>query len=333
MNKRSFITRICDNSSDWQRPTGPKTKNETSNTYAQKNGFGHEEWLFRSEWLIDGWRYAFLQGVNKSHDKLLKMDAPFDVKLFTIEHRIGRRYVATIHDVECLDEQQANEALKAFKKQGWYKKMLAEIRDAEGIVSALGNTQWAKHILNVRFRLENVTRFPPNTRINPDDPVSTLCRYQLVDVDKLKWPEGLIRGKNRQGTTSLPNVQSHMRRSSMAVTCTPEHARMQKKLMEALRAEYPKGKVRRERNYVDVSVHTPTELLLFEIKSDLDPRTVIRQALGQLLEYAYHPRNEHALPPQLVIVGRKPLSPQDADYIEILRKDYNLPLTYRVVAL
>jgi hypothetical protein len=74
-------------------------------------------------------------------------------------------------------------------------------------------------------------------------------------------------------------------------------------------------------------------MFLFEIKSDLDPRTVIRQALGQILEYAYHPRNKHALSPQLVIVGRKPLSLQDADYIEILRKDYNLPLTYRVVAL
>jgi hypothetical protein len=223
MSKHSFVTRICDNSSDWQRPTGQASQNEASDTYSHKNGFGHEEWLFRSEWLIDGWRYAFLQGVNKSHDKLLKMDAPFDVTLFTIQHKIGRRYVATIHDVECLDEQQANEALKAFKKQGWYRKMLADIRDAKGKVSALGNAQWAKHILNMRFRLENVTRFSPNTIITASDPVSTLNRYQLVDVDKIKSPESIILGKNREGSTTSPNVQPYSRNASGSITRQSMH--------------------------------------------------------------------------------------------------------------
>jgi hypothetical protein len=56
------ITRIAYNSSGWIRPTGDAKKDEAAGSYNSDYGFGHEEWLFRSEWQIDGGRYAFLQG-------------------------------------------------------------------------------------------------------------------------------------------------------------------------------------------------------------------------------------------------------------------------------
>lgn len=65
----SKITRIAYNSSGWQHPTGDALREEASGTYNSDNGFGHEDWLFRSEWQIEGWCYAFLQGFNKSHAK------------------------------------------------------------------------------------------------------------------------------------------------------------------------------------------------------------------------------------------------------------------------
>jgi len=61
----------------------------------------------------------------------------------------------------------------------------------------------------------------------------------------------------------------------------------------------------REKDFIELSVHTPSETLLFEIKSDLEPRSVIRQALGQILEYAYHPSRVHPNPVKLFIVGRQ----------------------------
>ena len=100
-----------------------------------------------------------------------------------------------------------------------------------------------------------------------------------------------------------------------------------------LSKEYPKAKALREQYFIDVSVQTEQELILFEIKSDLEPRTVIRQALGQILEYAYHPNRSHALPVQLVIVGRRPLTASDADYLKYLTTRFSLPLSYRVVEI
>ena len=101
--------------------------------------------------------------------------------------------------------------------------------------------------------------------------------------------------------------------------------------MAELASEYPQAKIRREQDYVDVSVQTEQELILFEIKSDLEPRTVIRLALGQILEYAYHPSRKHSLPVSLVIVGRNVLSAMDAAYLDHLKTQFSLPLTYRVV--
>ena len=117
------ITRIAYNSAEWQRPTGEAKTSEGGDTYNRQHGFGHEDWLFRSEWLIDGWRYAFIQGVNKSHAKLVKAGQPFDLTLFTIQPDKKRRYVATIRGVECLDDQQAEDALKEFKQRGWHNTM------------------------------------------------------------------------------------------------------------------------------------------------------------------------------------------------------------------
>jgi hypothetical protein len=319
------ITRISYNKGDWQRPTGDARLQESSGTYNHEFGFGHEDWLFRSQWSIDGWRYAFIQGVNKSHSKLVKANRPFQLTLFTVHPDRRRRYVATIHNVECLDEQQADEALTEFKARGWYDIMLQEIKAVGGDEKALGKPQFAKYVLNVRFRQENLELFT-NAFATAADPIHHMNRYQLRNPEK-----ALIGG--RSGKSDAPNTKKFLRRASLAIECTPEHARMQKTLMSELKAEYPNAKVEREKDFVDLTVQTANELIFYEIKSDLEPRAVIRQALGQILEYAYHPSRQHTLPVSLVIVGRCPLSTPEGDYLARLQHEFRLPITYRVVSL
>ncbi|MCF6283942.1 MAG: hypothetical protein L3K26_01940 [Candidatus Hydrogenedentes bacterium] len=330
------ITRIAYNSSEWQRPTGDASKSEVSATYNREYGFGHEDWLFRSEWLLDGWRYAYIQGVNKSRTKLLKESLPFDLTLFTIEPDKKRRYVATIAAVECLDDQQAEDGFDEFRERGWYDDMLSEIEDVDGISSNLDNIQRTAEfvlILNVRFRLENVYLYPPEHYAIAADPILKLTRYQLVDADNLGRSSKKDSFHGRRGTSTPPIEKTFERCAIAPVKCTPEHTRMQAKLMEELRVEYPKARVIREQDFIDVSVQTATEKILFEIKSDLDPRTVIRQALGQILEYAFHPNRKHILPVKLVIVGRRELAREDNVYLDRLRKGFGLPISYRVVEL
>lgn len=320
------LTRISFNGADWQRPTGDARKYESPGTYNYKYGFGHEDWLFRSEWLIDGWRYAFIQGVNKSHSILVKRGQAMDLTLFTIEPDRRRRYVATIRGMECLDNRQSQDALALFKKKGWYDTMRKKIKAVGGKESALGSARFAKHILNVRFRQENVRLFPSNKFAKTDDPVIKLTRYQLYEIDG-----GLPSRTVRRGDQALPRARTWMRRGFGPVECDPVHARMQARLMKELRHEYPRRQILRESEFIDVIVRTKTELLLFEIKSDLDPRSVIRHGLGQILEYAYHPLRTYDLPIRMVIVGRRALADTDREYLKRLQSDFALPLEYRVV--
>lgn len=330
------ITRIAYNSSDWRKPTGEARKVEAKGTYNKKMGFGQEDWLFRSEWLIDGWRYAFLEGVRRSHAKLVKEGKPVDLTLFTIEPNKRRRYVATVKAVECLSDQQAEEAVEHFKRRGWYDTMLEEIAAVHGDPAALSDAEWARHLLNVRFRLENVTFFHPEEYATADDPILKLTRYMLYDEVRIGHSDNPNVLARREGSTTLPISKSFLRRAVDKIEYSPEHIRMQAKLMKELTTEYPNGNILREQDFIDVRVQTETELLMFEIKSDLEPRTVIRQALGQILEYAYHaihPNHEQALRLRLVIVGRRALSAEDGNYLHRLRTDFRLPVEYRVVSL
>lgn len=327
----SRVSRIAYNSAGWHHPTGEARALESPDTYNAINGFGHEEWLFRSEWLIDGWRYTFIQGINKSRDKLLREATAVDLCLFTREPDKRKRFVAVIREIECLDDRQAKEAVAELKNRGWFEIMRNEIKAIGGNLDAFGSGDYAPHIVNVRFRQANVTFFPPNSYVPDDHPIQEFDRYQLYSISD----DGVqnVVSTLREGSTDLPIPAPFQRGAIAAVDCTPEHSIMQRKLMELLRQEYPNAQIRREADYIDVSVQTADKLILFEIKSDLEPRSVIRQALGQILEYAYHPLRTHNLRPELVIVGRKPPSEADKVYLSRLRKDFALPLNYRAVSI
>lgn len=319
------ITRISFNSDGWRRPTGDARQDEGAETYNGQNGFGHEEWLFRSEWLINGWRYAFLQGVNKSYKALCRLQKPFDVTLFTKEPDGRRRYVATILEVECVPPEMASEVAAEFKARGWYQQMINEIEAVGGRSAALGDAGWTPEIINIRYRLENVRMAAPGEYAGPGDPILQLNRYILTNVENVQAK------RLREGRIDPPDFKPFWRTGIPGRECTPEHARMQAALMRELTTEYPGASIVREQDFVDVVVRTSTELILFEIKSDLDPLSVVRNALGQILEYAFHPKRQHDPTPKLVIVGRRPLTPQDEQYLERLRNTFSLPISYRVV--
>lgn len=326
------ITRIAYNTTNWQRPTGDAGRYESRKTFNHKFGFGYEDWLCRNEWLIGGWRYAFIQGASRSRLKLVRDSQPVNLTLFTREPDKRRRYVASIRNVECLGEQQAKDAFEAYKQLGWYQTMRAEILAVKGDVNEFDATQVPWNFVNVRFRLSDVTYFPPDSFANASDPVFRFNRYQLHD---LAPEEPSLRSSDRQrhGGTTAPRTTPYFRSAVAAVQCNLEHARMQAILMKELRREYPSSRIVREQDFVDIRVTTESNVILFEIKTALQPQLVIREALGQILEYAYHPSRQYQLPVSLVIVGRRALTDADEAYLKRLRTAFQLPLSYREVSV
>lgn len=326
----SKITRLAYNSSGWQRPTGDASKGESAGTYNSDNGFEHEDWLFRSEWQIDGWRYAFLQGVNKSREKLIRESKAFDVTLYTIEPDKRRRYVADIRGIECLDPTQAADAVHAFKELGWFDTMRREIKAIGGNEAMLGNSPQASDILNVRFRVDQVMPFPPGTYADANDPITRIPRYVLSEKTTVFQTQAGKAEAHREGRDEADTFQTYLRKAVAPILCTPEHRRMQATLMGMLRKEVPGARIVCEEDYVDVTLETSDRRTLFEIKTDLVPSQVIRQALGQLLEYGYR-RDQDGKKLDLVIVGRAEATSDDERYLERLRSEFGLPITYRAL--
>lgn len=175
----TYVARLAYNSKHWRRPTTAAEVKEAGNTYRNENGFGHEDWFFRDEWELDGWRYAFVQGVNSSRAKLLRERTPFHLRLFTMPAPGDRRAVAEIRYSECLNDSAAEAAVAAYERLGWLDTMRAEIAAAGGRPEALDETGDAPHILNLRYRIENLRMFDVDTTLPPDDPVNRLKRYGL----------------------------------------------------------------------------------------------------------------------------------------------------------
>jgi len=82
-----------------------------------------------------------------------------------------------------------------------------------------------------------------------------------------------------------------------------------------------------ERNWVDISAITSNgEYHFFEIKTD-GPKTCIRKAIGQILEYAYYPEYRHA--EKLFVIGDSYPNAETQKYLRYLRGEFKLPVFYR----
>ncbi len=81
--------------------------------------------------------------------------------------------------------------------------------------------------------------------------------------------------------------------------------------------------------YIDLVACRDGALEFYEIKTDSSPRLALRNAIGQLLEYAYWP--EPAKPARLVVVGNQKLDEEAKEYLSNLRTETGLAIGYRKI--
>ena len=117
-------------------------------------------------------------------------------------------------------------------------------------------------------------------------------------------------------------------------TVQPElvHQRISQMLYEHLTSEFGQGAIAREYatpvgTYIDMVKHLTGNSTYYEIKTYQDIRQCVREAVGQLLEYAYWPGNRPAQ--ELVIVTPHPVTPAVADYMVRLRATLNVSIWYQ----
>jgi len=78
---------------------------------------------------------------------------------------------------------------------------------------------------------------------------------------------------------------------------------------------------------IDLVVKSNEDFIFYEIKKSNSIRKCIREALSQLLEYAFYPNKNVAS--KLIIVSENKITTDVMDYLNKLRKDFSIPIFYQ----
>ena len=327
------LCRVCWNENGWRYPSGSTS---SDGGYAGNNGFGHEEWIFNFSWIADdGFHYGFLQPVNKVRKK--RAGESLDLLLWTIAPDGKRLEAGRITDCRILKPEEAQRSLNEHKKKRWFRQMQEDVEAVGGRKQELDY----EDLFNVRFRPEDAKVFDPPVPFSklPKKIAGRSSRYQLMEVDNADL-QPLPADLNRDGTADLPDDSGGtIKKPSRPVPVDLQEKRLQKRLMELLQERFGKANVRREGGFgpapFDLVVRNGQWTVLIEIKAYSDARRAIREALGQILEYAFfYPKTSNrAKNVNLFIVAPAPMNEEVANYMNLLQTRFAIPVRYCSFAL
>ncbi|WP_282016088.1 hypothetical protein [Marinifilum flexuosum] len=337
------ISRLAYNSNGWVMPSGPYGKSNHKDSHEANYGYGHEEWLFDTSKLIDGYHYGFLEPIRKQQDAYLGHN--FNVWLYTIDGVSKSRYwVGEVNNLEVINQEKANSIKSIYKKNGWLKEM--EVQIVESGANNRGFSDWeGVDLFNVRFKPKDLIVNDPYFELPQSHPVIGLSRYNfshfkddfVITLKKeSQEPFSFSPDNDDENSEESEGVErTQHKREPKTIEITYLHKAISKQLTKVLKEKYGQLRVKAEHpsgigaNKVDIVVDSENEgLIFYEIKTYNAVKSSIREAIGQLFEYSFWPNVDNAK--QLVILTQKHNDLDDVKtYFKHLREKLGIPIYYQ----
>lgn len=173
----------------------------------------------------------------------------------------------------------------------------------------------------------------------------------LGDFDKLLFLYNFVESRGESKPVTLAESEKgfvfragfHEKASSAMATQVQKQReiillqnKMQQALCQRLAAQFGPKNVSAENRSdigtsVDVVLRRRKAYWFYEIKTADSPRACIREAIGQLLEYAFW-RGDRAVR-RLIVVGKTALDKDGAEYLLLLKNKFSLPIEYEQIAV
>ena len=326
------VSKICWNTSGRVKPSGIEGKSKDKKSHENMYRYGHEEWLFDFDKLVDGYHYSYFESVNKAREKY--EGKLLDIDLYTAESSQKSQYywVAKLSDVEVIDRQKELSIIEKYKQLGWLEQMRRDLENASADVDSFDKWVAKGDLFNIRFRPEDVQWYGSELLpMHSGDSISNK-RYKLLNKNTCILPDlekrdFVFSGLDVKETGK--KIQSHRQRN--VIECSQLHSEIQNMMAEYLRNEYIGAEVKLEcgtqfGTKIDIGMLYNDEYYFFEVKAYSNAKLSIREALGQLIEYSYYPNKQIAK--QIVIVTNAKLNALDKEYLEFLRNTLSLPVGY-----
>jgi|GEM_PF-1245386 len=328
------IMRLTWNSNNWETPSGhawhPKNQGNTTIAYENQYGFGHEEWLFNERFRINGYQYGYIRGVNN-----LSEDAEFidQITLYTIRDDKQRCLVGNIHNVEIIEGYEEEEEKIENLIASYMPSMLDELKEVNADFKRFKNDYL---LPNVKFKWNEADLFnePFSVGFLDGAKFNRFQAYRLkveleVSIEnefvkKIKFDFQHGKASNTgEYTKSASNKKTKVKR---------RHGEITDDLYDYLISNgYKKENISVEKTrvggaIVDVVLKHDNEFDLFEVKTSNTALKNIRQALGQIFEYAL--MDGEITCKRLVIIGPAELTEQEQDYFNRLKDLIQIKLEY-----
>jgi hypothetical protein len=326
------IARLCWNDYNWQKPSGRKGKSRNKRTYEYKYGFGHEEWLLDTEKVIDGYHYGSLQPIGANC--LLYQGERFNVSLYSINEETKERWwIGTIKNVEVIDEKESQRVYSIYKKSGWLKEMASQLLSVDVDDTQLLQSEQEDFFV-LRYRTTDLDLLDFPLRFDKNDPTvkstyySTLLNKDIEPNLELSTNKGFVFVAGRKSKTKSTIVHYGEKTSEVDLF----HNRMQENVYNQFVNKYGAKKVRMEHptgigSSVDLVIKEGNSHVFFEFKTSNSIKSCIREALSQLLEYAYFPNEKRAI--KLIIVSQNKATKDAQEYLKKIREQFHIPVYYQ----
>lgn len=296
VNKEERLCKIVWNSEHWEKPIArfwnPKFKTDPNKPYEQKCGFVHEDWLFNTQFLIDGYQYGYIKGFEKLKKSVSVVDL---VHLFTINTNTKERfYVGKLLNAERIENGNYSKSVKDVQR-----RYLSEMKRQLTLVGAdVNELDRFPLVFNVRVKKENIHLFQDylpiisswfNKQYNRTSPneITPELKILLTNIEsasKFKFIPSSPGGKKTAYTkTSIAGK----------INISKVHQEIEEHLYAFLKNNgigvnsIACDTLSFGGKLADVVVqHSKNSYSIYEIKTNIDLRSGLREAVGQLLDYA-----------------------------------------------
>ena len=321
--------RVCWNENDWQYPSGIYGKSKgKSDEY--KNGFGVEEWLLDRTRLIEGYHYGYVHALSKTkrYD-----NQPLDLHLYTINGVTKKRYwLGVIRNLIPVSKNKSKEVFDTYKEGGWLSVMKRQVKIAGGKVGEFNKIP-AKNFFNLKFKPEDLELLDSLREFSKLDSYVNAFYYTNLydwqDDSESLSDEVSFNFSSGHNPRKVEGTRSTTAASKKTVLL---HNQMQDHIYEQLKKKYGEENVGTENQTatgarIDVVVRTGEKYDFYEIKTRNFAKPCIREALSQLMEYAYWQGKGEEVN-RLIIVAPAKLGSDERRYLKYLRQTFCIPICY-----
>jgi hypothetical protein len=322
------LARLCWNDKDWRRPSGSTGKTRKVGAFEHETGFGHEEWLFDTSKVIDGYHYGYVQAVSRHRET----NNPFDLSLYSIDNRTKQRWwLGKIRNVESVGAEESARVYELYEKFGWLDQMRSQVVEAGADLKVFEERITPDIFAVLKFRIENLCLCERPMEFEQGDPAVTSDYYNLKNfVQEPRFIAVLKKFQFKAGHNP-PTDKTRLEYGEHQRDANNLHNHIQTKLYAELCKIYGDKKVGTENNTsagsrVDLVVCDGPKYALYEIKTGPSLLGCVREAIGQLLEYRH--TIGHNMVSRLVVVSPLSSNKKVEVYLASLREEYAIPIYY-----